>query len=313
MAVRVLVCDPIDQAGLSILKNAGFDVEENYRLTPDEITKRISEFDALIVRGRTKVTASILSAGTKLKAVARSGVGLDNIDLEAARKKPVQVISTPAAPTTSVAELVIGLILSVLRRIAQSDSAMKGDKWIKTELMGSELKSKTVGIIGAAGRIGFEVARIAVQGFGAKATGYDVIDYRERAKQIGIRVDSTIPELLEDADIVTIHVPYMPSTHQLINEKAIDEMKDGAILINASRGDIVDGQALLKALKAGRLGGAGLDVFHREPPIDEWEKELTGLPNVVCTPHIGAQTLECQRLESITVAQELIKVLGSQR
>jgi D-3-phosphoglycerate dehydrogenase len=311
MGAKVLVCDPIDQDGLAILKKAGFDVEESYSLTPDGLFRRISEFDAVIVRGRTKITATILSAGTKLKAVARSGVGLDNIDLEAARKKPVQVISTPAAPTTSVAELVIGLMLSVLRRIPQSDSAMKRDKWIKTELMGSELKSKTIGVIGAAGRIGLEVARIAVQGFGAKVTGYDVIEYAEKAKQIGIRVVSTIPDLLKEADIATIHVPYMPSTHQLINVKTIGEMKDRAILINASRGDIVDGQALLQALKSGKLAGAGLDVFHREPPIDEWEKELTRLPNVVCTPHIGAQTVECQRLESVTVAQELIRILGT--
>ena len=309
MGAKVLVCDPIDQAGLVILKKAGFDVEENYSLTPDGLLRRISEFDAIIVRGRTKITGAILSAGIKLKVVARSGVGLDNIDLEAARKKPVQIISTPAAPTTSVAELAVGLMLSVLRRIAQSDNAMKRDKWIKSELMGSELKSKTIGVIGAAGRIGFEVARIAVQGFGANVTGYDVIDYSEKAKQIGVRVVLTISDLLKDADIVTIHVPYMPSTHQLINEKTISEMKNGAILVNASRGDIVDGQALLHALKSGKLAGAGLDVFHREPPTDEWEKELTRQPNVVCTPHIGAQTVECQRLESITCAQELTRIL----
>jgi D-3-phosphoglycerate dehydrogenase len=311
MCAKVLVCDPIDQAGLSILKKAGFNIEENYSLTPDALFKRIPEFDAVIVRGRTKVTATILSAGTRLKVVARSGVGLDNIDLEAARKKPVQVISTPAAPTTSVAELAVGLMLSVLRRIAYSDSAMKRGKWVKTELTGSELKSKTIGVIGAAGRIGFEVARIAAQGFGAKTVGYDVIDYAQKAKQISMQVVSTVSDLLIDADIVTIHVPYIPSTHQLINEKTIREMKDGAILINASRGDIVDGKALLQALKSEKLGGAGLDVFHAEPPTDEWEKELTQLPNVVCTPHIGAQTTECQRLESITVAQELIRILGT--
>ena len=311
MGPRVLVCDPIHPDGLALLKKAGFDVEENHTLTPDELARRISEFDAVIVRGRTKITAPILDAGGKLKVVARSGVGLDNIDLETARKNSIQIVSTPAAPTTSVAELVIGLMLSVLRKIAQSDRAMKEGKWIKAELMGSEIKSKTVGVVGAAGRIGFEVARIAIQGFGARVTGYDVIDYAEKARQLGVRVVPVISDLLKEADIVTIHVPYVPATHHLIDEKAISVMKDGAILINASRGDIVDGQALLQAIRSGKLAGAALDVFHKEPPVDEWEKELTRLPNVVCTSHIGAQTVECQRLESTMVAEELIRILRS--
>ncbi len=229
--------------------------------------------------------------------------------METARNKSNQIVSTPAAPTTSVAELTIGLILSVLRKIPKSDSAVKEGRWIKGELMGSELKSKTIGVLGAAGRIGLEVARIAMQGFGAEVVGYDVIDYADRAKRMGLRVISAIPDLLREADIVTIHVPYMPSTHHLVNEKAMSEMKDGAILINASRGDLVDGPALLLAIKSGKIGGAGLDVFHKEPPVDEWEKELTKLPNVVCTSHIGAQTVECQRLESTMVAEELIRIL----
>ncbi len=294
---------------MAALKQAGFEVEENYTLTPDQLVQRIPEFSAVIVRGRTKITAPILNAAARLKVVARSGVGLDNIDLEAARNKSIQIVSTPAAPTTSVAELTIGLMLSVLRKIPKSDSAMKEGRWIKGELMGSELKSKTIGVLGAAGRIGLEVARIGKQGFGAEVVGYDVIDYADRAKRIGLRVIPAIPDLLREADIVTIHVPYMPSTHHLVNEKAISEMKDGAILINASRGDLVDGPALLLAIKSGKIGGAGLDVFHKEPPVDEWEKELTKQPNVVCTSHVGAQTVECQRLESTMVAEELIRIL----
>ncbi len=309
MSLRILVCDPIHQDGLAALKQAGFDVEEDYTLTPDQLVHRIPEFSAVIVRGRTKINAPILNAAARLKVVARSGVGLDNIDLETARNKSIQIVSTPAAPTTSVAELTIGLILSVLRKIPKSDSAVKEGRWIKGELMGSELKSKTIGVLGAAGRIGLEVARIAMQGFGAEVVGYDVIDYADRAKRMGLRVISAIPDLLRQADIVTIHVPYMPSTHHLVNEKAMSEMKDGAILINASRGDLVDGPALLLAIKSGKIGGAGLDVFHKEPPVDEWEKELTKLPNVVCTSHVGAQTVECQRLESTMVAEELIRIL----
>jgi D-3-phosphoglycerate dehydrogenase len=311
MSPRVLVCDPIHQDGLATLRKAGFEVEENFNLTPDQLSNRIAEFDVVIVRGRTKLTGPILNAGTKLKVAARSGVGLDNIDLEIAKKRSIQIISTPAAPTTSVAELVIGLTLAVLRKIAESDRAMKEGRWVKAEVTGTELKSKTVGVVGAAGRIGLEVARIAGNGFGSAVIGYDVIDYSDKAKQLGMRAVSSISDLLHDSDIVTIHVPYLPSTHHLFNQKTLNEMKAGAVLINASRGDIVDGEALLRVLKSGKLAGAALDVFHREPPVDDWEKELTLLPNVVCTPHIGAQTIECQRLESTMVAQEIIRILGS--
>jgi len=309
LPIKVLVCDPIHPDGVAMLKKAGFEVEENKTLTPEQLEKRIAEFDGVVVRGRTKITAPIINAGTKLRAVARSGVGLDNIDLEAARKKSVKVISTPAAPTTSVAELAISLMLSVLRRVSYADSAMKSGKWVKTELMGTELKSKTIGVIGAAGRIGLEVARIAVQGFGAKVIGYDVVEYADKAKQVGFRTADKLPDLLKESDIVSIHVPYMPATKHLIDEKAMAGMKNGAILVNTSRGDIVDGEALLRALKSGKLAAAGLDVFHKEPPVDEWEKELSKLANTVCTPHVGAQTSECQRLESTQVAEQLIAAL----
>jgi D-3-phosphoglycerate dehydrogenase len=310
MAPKVLVCDAIHPDGIAMLKKAGFTVEENTALTPEQLEKRIPEFDALVVRGRTKVTAPVLNAGAKLKAVARSGVGLDNIDIETAKKKSIQIISTPAAPTTSVAELTVGLMLTVLRKISYADRAMKESKWIKSELMGSELKSKKVGVIGAAGRIGAEVARIAVQGFMCGVLGYDVIDVTEKARQIGFTPATKMSDVLRNSDIITIHVPYLPSTHHLVDEKAISEMRNGAILVNPSRGDIIDGEALLRALKSGKLAGAGLDVYHKEPPVDEWEKELTRLPNVVCTAHIGAQTVECQRLESTMVAQELMRTFN---
>ncbi|MGA2971487.1 MAG: hydroxyacid dehydrogenase [Candidatus Bathyarchaeia archaeon] len=311
MPVKILVCDPIEQDGLAMLKKAGFAVEENPNLTPDQLEKRIAEFDAVIVRGRTKITGAVLNAGVKLKAIARAGVGLDNIDLETARKRAIQVISTPAAPTTSVAEMAIGLMLAVLRKISFADRAMKEGRWAKAELVGSELKSRTVGVVGAAGRIGLEVARILVEGFGTKAIGYDVIDVTEKARQVGFRAVGQLTELLSDSDIVSIHVPYLPSTHHLLDQKAISSMKKGSILINTSRADIVDGQSLLAALKSGNLLGAGLDVFHKEPPVDDWEKELVSLPNVVCTPHIGGQTVESQRLESTIVAEELIRALRS--
>jgi D-3-phosphoglycerate dehydrogenase len=304
---KVLVCDPIPQDGVIILKRGGFLVEENFTLTPEELERRITEFDAVIVRGRTKITSKILRAGTNLKVVARSGVGLDNIDLETAKSKSIRIISTPAAPTTSVAELTIALMLALLRRISFADNAMKQGRWPKSELIGAEVKSKTIGIVGVAGRIGLEVARILIQGFGAKTIGYDVIDVTEKAPQVGFRAVSQLSELLQQADIVSIHVPYLASTHHLIDQNAFAIMKRGAFIINTSRGDIVDGAAMLASLKSGYLGGAGLDVFHKEPPVDDWERELVQLPNVVCTSHIGAQTAEAQRLESTIVAEELTR------
>jgi len=311
MSIKILVCDPIHEDGIAMLKSAGYDVRVDPNLTPDQVIKTIPEFDAMVVRGRTKVTDSVIRAGTRLRAIARSGVGLDNIDLEAAGNKSIRIISTPAAPTTSVAELTVGLTLAVLRKIALADGAMKQGRWTKSELIGHELKGKTVGVVGAAGRIGLEVARICLHGFEAKVTGYDVLDLTEKARSLGFHAVQALEELLTESDIITIHVPYLTSTHHLIDAKAIDIMKRGAIIINPSRGDIVDGEALLSALRAGKLSGAGLDVFHKEPPSDQWETELTKLPNVVCTPHIGAQTLECQRLESTMVAEELIRNLKS--
>jgi len=295
------------------LRDAGCEVAERPKITKEELVSDAKNFDVIVVRGRTKVTAEVIAAAPSLKAIARSGVGLDNIDLEAAKKQSIAVISTPGAPATSVAELAVGLMMSLLRQIPLADHAMKQAQWTKAQLMGRELRGKTLGIVGVAGRIGTEVARIAVQGFGMKVIGYDVIDVAEKAKQVGFEACTKLEDLLERADIVTIHVPYLPSTHHLIDESRISRMKEGSILINTSRGDIVDGRALLKAIKEGRINGSGLDVFHDEPPKEDWEKELVALQNgrSVCTPHIGAQTYECQRLESLTVAEEIIKLLGA--
>jgi D-3-phosphoglycerate dehydrogenase len=305
---KILICDPIHPDGPALMRKTGFEVDESSSITAEQLQSRIGEFDAVVVRGRTKITGAVLNAASKLKVVARSGVGLDNVDLETAKARSIKVISTPAAPTTSVAELTIGLMLAVLRKISYADRTIKEGKWVKSELMGTELKSKTIGIVGAAGRIGLEVARISIQGFGSRVCGYDVIEFAEKARQIGFSVVTNLDDLLGQCDIVSIHVPYLASTHHMINEKSFASMKKGSILVNASRGDIVDGQALLQALNSGRLGGAGLDVFHKEPPVDEWEKSLIKLPNVVCTAHVGAQTTECQRLESTQIAEQLVQI-----
>lgn len=310
LAAKILVCDPIEPDGIKMLRDAGYQVDEQPKITPIELNAKISEYEGVVVRGRTKITREVVQGGRKLKVIARSGVGLDNIDIQAAKDKGIQIVSTPAAPSTSVAELAVSLMLAVLRQISYSDKAMKDGKWIKSQLIGRELKDKTVGVVGAGGRIGLSVASAVKNGFGAKVVGYDVIDIKEKAAKIGFEVTEKLEDLLEKSDIITVHVPYLPSTHHLIDERMLSKMKGGAILVNTSRADIVDGKAMLRALKNGRLGGVGLDVFHNEPPKEEWEKELVSNSQAICTCHVGAQTREAQKLESIMVAEQIIALFG---
>jgi len=311
LPARILVCDPMEAEGIQMLRRAGLDVDEKPTISSNELLRVVGGYDALLIRSRTKVTQDVIQAGQKLKVVVRAGVGLDNVDIEFAKKSGIQVLSTPAAPTVSVAELTIGLMLDVLRQISFADRNIKDGKWIKSRMMGRELRGKTVGVIGAGGRIGSEVARILKAGFRANVVGYDITDISGRAAELGIQLAKDLDDLLASCDIVTIHVPYSEATHHLLNAKRIAKMRKDSILINTSRGDIVDGRALLKALKERHISGAGLDVFHNEPPEEEWEKELVSLPDgvTVCTCHIGAQTIESQRTASEMAADALIKIL----
>ena len=303
--LKVLISDPIDEEGVKILSDAGFIVDNQPGLDKSKLASIINQYDVLIVRGRTKVDSSILRDST-LKIVGRAGVGLDNIDLQAAKEKGVIVLNTPRAPTTSVAELTVGLMLCLLRKIPFADRSMKEGRWIKNQLMGEELQSKKIGIIGRAGRIGNEVSRILTVGFQADVLGYDVIRPRG-VPGLSFEITDSVEDLLRRCDIVTIHVPYSPQTHHLLNEARLRIMRKGSYLVNTSRGDIIEGPALLKLLKEGHLAGAGLDVFHLEPPADEWEKELVGLPKgtTVVTCHIGAETRQAQRRASIEIAERV--------
>jgi len=303
--LKVLISDPIDEEGVKILSDAGFIVDNQPGLDKSKLASIINQYDVLIVRGRTKVDSSILRDST-LKIVGRAGVGLDNIDLQAAKEKGVIVLNTPRAPTTSVAELTVGLMLCLLRKIPFADHSMKEGLWIKNQLMGEELQSKKIGIIGRAGRIGNEVSRILTVGFQADVLGYDVIRPRG-VPGLSFEITDSVEDLLRRCDIVTIHVPYSPQTHHLLNEARLRMMRKGSYLVNTSRGDIIEGPALLKLLKEGHLAGAGLDVFHLEPPTDEWEKELVGLPKgtTVVTCHIGAETRQAQRRASIEIAERV--------
>ncbi|MEM3079712.1 MAG: hydroxyacid dehydrogenase [Thermoproteota archaeon] len=311
MGLRVLVCDPIDREGLEALKAEGVDVVYEPEIDRKALKTRVEEFEGIVVRSRTKVDREIIDAARNLRVIGRVGVGLDNIDVEYAEVKGIKIVSSPDAPTTSVAELTVALMLSVLRSIPYVDAEMKKGNWPKGSILGFELSGKTVGVVGAAGRIGFEVAKILRNGFNVRVIGFDIVDLKEKAKLIGMEVAQTLDQLLSESDIVTLHIPYTAKTHHLIDRSRIQAMKDGAVLINTSRGDIIDGIAVLEALKRGKLSGVGLDVYHREPPIDGWERELIGLPDgrSVCTCHIGSQTLEAQRKASKTVFEEILKAL----
>jgi D-3-phosphoglycerate dehydrogenase / 2-oxoglutarate reductase len=305
--MRVLVCDPIHPDGLAILRAAGFQVDDHAGIDRVKLVDLIPNYEVAIVRGRTKFDATVIRAARKLKIIGRAGVGLDNVDIEAAKAAGVQVWNTPGAPSTSVAELTVGLILSLLRKIPLADQEMKAGRWIKNQLMGEELQGKKVGVIGRAGRIGNEVSRILTVGFQAEVLGYDVINPRGVP---GLSYDFTdsIEELLQKSEIVTIHVPYTPQTHHLLDGKRLAMMRKGSYLINTSRGDIIDGPSLLELLRQGHLAGAGLDVFHLEPPVDQWERAMVSLPNgvTVATCHIGAQTNQAQRRESVELAQKVV-------
>jgi len=304
--MRVLVCDSIHPDGLAILHAAGFQVDDQAGIDKAKLVELIPNYEVAIVRGRTKFDASMINAASKLRIIGRAGVGLDNIDLEAARAGGVQVWNTPGAPSTSVAELTVGLILSLLRKIPLADQEMKAGHWIKSQLMGEELQGKKVGVIGRAGRIGNEVSRILTVGFQAEVLGYDVVKPRG-VPGLSYEFTESIEELLQRSEIVTIHVPYTPQTHHLLDGKRLAMMRRGSYLINTSRGDIVDGPSVLELLRQGQLAGAGLDVFHLEPPADEWEKAMISLPNgvTVATCHIGAQTNQAQRRESVELAQKI--------
>src|SRR5438094_5713629 len=304
-ALRVLISDPIDDEGVKILSDAGFTVDNQPRIDKTKLASIINQYDALIVRGRTKVDAGLIR-NSKLKIVGRAGVGLDNIDLQAAKERGVTVLNTPSAPATSVGETTIGLMLRLLRKIPFADHSMKEGRWIKNQLIGEELQAKKIGIIGRAGRIGNEVSRILTVGFQAYVLGYDVIRPRG-VPGLSYEITDSIEDLLRRCDIVTIHVPYSPQTHYLLNEARLRMMRKGSYLVNTSRGDIVEGPALLRLLREGHLGGAGLDVFHLEPPVDEWEKELVNLSNgtTVVTCHIGAETRQAQKRASIEIAERI--------
>ena len=298
MTLKVLISDPIFEEGTKLLEQKGYQVTRGWNLPKAELPNIIGEYDALIVRSATKVKADLIIKGHNLKVIGRAGDGLDNIDVKQAQKQRILVVNTPHVASISVAELAIGHLLALSRRIVEGTETLKQGKWLKEEFMGVEINGKTLGIIGC-GSIGREVKKLAL-GLGMKVLTVDICVSKEF-----IPIDVMLPK----ADFISIHVPLSPHTRHLISTQEFAKMKEGVMLINCSRGGVVDEEALYQALIQCKVKAAALDVFEEEPPKNN---KLLTLKNVYATPHIGAQTFEAQLRTSVQIAKKVIEALESQ-
>lgn len=297
--MRILVSDPLSEEGLKILKEVReFQVDVNTELKPDALKEVIKDYDALIVRSATKVTKEIIEAARKLKVVGRAGVGLDNVDLDAATQKGIIVMNTPAGNTISTCEHTMSMILALSRNIPQANASTKKGEWKRSKFMGIELYGKTLGIVGF-GRIGSEVAKRAFS-FGMKVLAFDPFLSKEVAENLGVEVVE-LKELFERSDFITVHTPLTDETKHMISSDEFSVMKKGVRIINCARGGIIDEGALIAAIKDGKVAAAALDVFEKEPL--QPDSELLKLENVIATPHLGASTEEAQVNVAIEVAE----------
>jgi len=300
---KILITDGLEENGLAILRASAM-VEDREGIPTDALSGIIGEFDALIVRSRTKVTAEIFAAGRKLKVVGRAGVGVDNIDLAAANQSGIRVVNTPRATTQAVAEHCLALILALARTIPAADTAMKTGLWLKNNLIGSEVNGKMLGVVGM-GNIGSTVTRLA-SAIGMNVLGFDPLIPAEEIQKRGAHPTS-IFDLYSQADFITLHVPLSTETRGMINVQSLAAMKRGVRLVCTARGGIIDETALLGALESGQVAGAALDVFAKEPP---GISALVAHPRVIATPHIGAQTVEAQARAARDIAEEILAVLN---
>ena len=300
----VLICDQVNPILNEILEKNGLKVTYEPEITPEQIGEKIGNFEVVIVRSRTKITKDMIEKANKCKIIARVGVGLDNIDQTAAKEKEIRVINAVEGAMNAVAELVIGLMLSLAREIPRADREVRNGNWIKKELMGSELKGKYLGIVGL-GNIGKRLGRLA-RALNMNLIVFDVLPIDEEfSKEVGL-MKADLDTLLASSDYVSLHVPLLDSTKHMINAERMVAMKNTARIINTSRGGVIDEKALADALKTGKLGGAALDVFEVEPATSN---ELASLPNFISTPHMGAQTKEAQSLAANVIAEKIIQIL----
>lgn len=293
--MKIIVTDPIDPEGVKILTDAGFTVDERIGIAPEELLKVIPEYDAIIVRSATKVTAEVINAGRNLKVIGRAGVGLDNVDRQAAEAKGIKVVNTPEATSISVAELALGMMFACARSIPQATASLRSGKWEKKAFKGIELFGKTLGIIGA-GRIGTELAKRAL------ALGMRVLVNDLPGVQPQYGEPCSLDRLLAESDFISLHIPKTPETYHLLNRERFAQMKKGVIIINCARGGVIDENALFEAIQSGQVAAAALDVFEEEPIKDF---RLFTLPQVIGTPHIGAQTKEGQKRAGIQIAEKV--------
>jgi D-3-phosphoglycerate dehydrogenase len=301
---RVLVSDPLSKKGLEILgsvKSLKYDLKPG--LSPEELKKIISEYDGIIIRSETKLKADLIEAGTRLKVIGRAGIGLDNVDLPAATKKGIVVMNTPQENAIAAAEHTLAMILAISRKIPQATASMKGGQWEKKKFMGVELYNKTLGLVGV-GVIGTIVADRA-RGLKMKVVGYDPYLSKEVAEKKGVDLVS-FDELLSRSDFISVHTPLTDETRNLIDNNALSKMKKGVILINCARGGIIKEKDLYDAIHEGKVAGAALDVFEKEPAIGNPLLELEG---VISTPHLGAATEEAQENVSIAISQQIADFL----
>jgi phosphoglycerate dehydrogenase-like enzyme len=298
--VRVLVSDKLAEAGLSVLREAP-EVELEFRpgMSEDELCSIIGDYDGLIIRSATQVTPRVIEEAHKLRVIGRAGIGVDNVDIPAASRRGIVVMNTPTGNSVTTAEHALALLASLARKIPQAVASMRGGKWEKSKFQGREIAYKTLGIVGL-GNIGRIVADRA-QGLKMKVIGVDPVMSSDRAAELGIELVE-FDELLARADFLTIHAPLTPETKNMIDDTAFEKMKSGALLVNAARGGIVDEEALARAITGGKIAGAALDVFGKEP-IDP-DSPLLGLDNVLCTPHLGASTSEAQERVAIEIAEQ---------
>ncbi|NWK04740.1 D-2-hydroxyacid dehydrogenase [Marine Group I thaumarchaeote] len=300
----VLICDQVSSTLKDILEKNGLKVTYEPEITPEQIAEKIGIFQVVVVRSRTKMTRELIAKADKCKIIARVGIGLDNIDQDAAKEKNIRVINAVEGAITAVAELVIGLMISMAREIPRADREIRNGNWIKKELMGSELKGKYLGIVGL-GNIGKRLGRLA-RALNMNIIGYDVVPIDDEfSKEVGL-MKADLDTLLSSADYVSFHVPLLDSTRHMINAEKLKMMKNTARIINTSRGGVIDEEALYNSLKDGSLAGAALDVFEVEPAT---ENKLITLPNFIATPHIGAQTKEAQLLAANIIAEKIIQIL----
>ena len=304
MNQSVLICDQVNPVLNEILEKNGLQITYEPEITPEQILEKIENFEVIIVRSRTKITKDMIEKANKCQIIASVCVGLDNIDQAAAKEKNIRVINAVEGAMNAVAELVIGLMLSLAREIPRADREVRNGNWIKKELMGTELRGKYLGIVGL-GNIGKRLGRLA-RALNMNIIGYDVVPIDEEfSSEVGL-MKADLGTLLASSDYVSLHVPLLDSTKHLINAEKMSTMKNTSRIINTSRGGVIDEDALYEFLKDGKLGGAALDVFEVEPATSN---KLASLPNFISTPHMGAQTKEAQSLAANVIAEKIIQIL----